>query len=1793
MKKNLAKRMVVAAILTSWLVTPASVFADQRVELTGGNAETQTGISNSNYTGNFGGAVYNEGTNKTLSGEFSNNSSQVSGGALENWEGAGVTVSNGSTFVNNEIITHDLQQSYGGAINNKGQMTIENGTESNHVSFSGNKAGQGGAIYNYATGIPTYIGNYTSFDNNTSQRGYGSAIYTRSGMEIGDNVSFTNNTANWGGALASEMVGTASMPDPSLTTITIGKNVLFQNNIADWTKTSWAMGGAIVNTNGTIEIGDGARFISNKAANGGAIANKKDNAAGPDSVISLGKSYFEGNQAMNGLGGAIFNAAEINVGTGSAFVRNSSTGNGGAIYNAGNLTISGDLSQEYNTNFDNNHSDGNGGAIFNAGIADIKDGVTFTNNSATGNGGAIYAEKGSTTTIGNDVKFVGNYTNNQYGYGGAIYVNDAVLSIGDNVLFQNNHSSSTDEWGGAGGGAIAKWGLQLATIGDGSKFIHNGYGSNGSTDTKNGGAIYHSGAVGAWIYDPATGNENLTVTGAGGKLVIGDNASFQNNASELRGGALYNENGIVEIGQGSVFFENSSKNGGAIYNVKTYEDTPAITVDTSVTLEKGSQFVNNNVTGLGGAIYNYRGDVTVKGGDVTIGTDTYTTVFSGNTAGSNGGAIYNAGNLIMDTSDGDISFINNSAGGIANDIYMAADSTFTLNGSGEVSIGSGISSESVSNAVIVNNGANLVLEQGSKNAGYLGNYTQNSGTTDVNTEFFGGKSTISGGSLNLNDKANIVAGSSVVLGAGGSININGNGTPDEVQNSNVVINGAIESAAGNGSITLSGGNLVINGDQRNYKGDFIQNGDLNTTTTVSSTGIFFGGNNEINAGKLVIKKGGSLASDITINDYSVALDLDGRDFLLSNSGIEITGDAGTHSIKGSLNLENTNVQVDQTTGIQSDLYIANGSTISNVTIPGVEPDKTVVVGDASHNVTLSLGSGASTGSQQILRVSDGSEINLTPRDNAGGLHLNAAIESATEGTGTVKVEGTEISGITYNVGNILISSDNSNFTGNYIQNDGTVTLDKGAVFFGGTNNVNTDTTAGTSGSLILNDGALLANDVNINGNSSSSIFELASVAFNGDAGEVTQSNITSGEFSYAGIDGASNSGVNVNNASAVFQNNTIIKELDTAQNALVLNTNMAEDKGVRFLGFGQGSGVEGNIILESGTGVGYLDGAYIKDNSTLTMNNADLVFGNDKTNIHYNPIIVGNGNISMVGNGMTSISSALNRDINILAESGVLNLNNASTDGLGNVFVGDYENTTGSGYDKSGAVVNVLANKATVGEIKVYGENARLNFNGDITGTNATVKEGTLGIYGQSSLSSLSLGSTLDMLGNNRINNLDVTNFTLTDNSKYMFDVDPRTRATDTINASNIINANADPAGDPYQMLIAGINFTRSPIDRNVQFDITNMISENGDSRADLINMPEGGVISNSAMGQYLITSSGAGSPILNASLLALNPQMYRGQVSTIASWQNQLVVNNMLFDHMDVLTRQLMNEQKTANKYAAAYPQFAPYQYDLKGGSLWYKAYGNFERLSMTKGLSVGNNAYGSLIGADFPLINLKNGWKLVPTAYIGYNGAHQTYDGVSMYQNGAQIGFMGTAYKGDFITSLLAYGGGYANDMSVHGQFGGGSDTTGNWFAGVASKSAYNIRLPHDFIFQPTAMVAYNAFGSQNWGSSFGAMSMSSGMLNGLNAAPGFNLIWQKKTFSLYATAQMVYNVMGQVDGRAGNVDLGYVRMRHSYFEYGLGAMKTFKDRFTGYLQITFRNGGRTGVGFQGGLQWKIGKE
>ena len=1112
---------------------------------------------------------------------------------------------------------------------------------------------------------------------------------------------------------------------------------------------------------------------------------------------------------------------------------------------------------------------------------------------------------------------------------------------------------------------------------------------------------------------------------------------------------------------------------------------------------------------------------------------------------------------------------------------------------------------------------------------FNGTFAQTStGITNVFGNSFA-KNDIDAGILNLKDGSTLVAGTTdiakdAILNIGTLENDTTVNPVEFTDDSKVTIASSI---SGEGTVNISQGTTTIKGTSDNSKltGTYHQTGG---EVVAQSGSTFFGAKakNLIEKGKLFFNKGANLASgaNVTLDaitdmsgkteNTTAVLDLDGRDNAKFTGGntLYIDGKDKEGFVFTDGILQNALLHGEQNIGDKTVITMQGDS--------GFAGDAKVSITGAATNVVLGTGSVAQDGS--TAKVGTGSTLGLV----ASGLDYY----TLTTGDGSIRVEKDMRE---TNAPDINIYNNQSAFAGSYYQDAGRVTVKEGATFFGGDNakvtgiKVVSDTEvdeAGnplvikeTSGDLYLEKGSFLGGDITVTNSDTSATAGVSTAhgrvfvedkIFTQDGKELTdidelidQNNLYYNNILKADgtVDADSLKQININNGGLILSNGTIF---ETTDGPAVFER---KENGIIDIGFSNGTGVDGDIVLKRDTMLSYGDNAYIKDDSTLEMEDtAILNFINDKADITYRPDIVGGGSIYKEGLAATNITSAIDMTGEVKVSEGTLNFTNK--DKVIFKAGGDLRQTGDLivGSNSSNAVINIVANETEFqGDVTVDaqdGTQSGLGLKGKNTtiGGNLTTDNTNVSIFGNSSIGygdpaapgnwNVNGNSSLNLAGN-YANTIDVAGDLILGSDlkdgklPVSFDYDPHRGAMDTINVDSFVNDSNSP------LLITGINFVTSPVDRNFDLSADKLIQQRNPEDTPYYDATS--FYANTAMGRYFL-SNGAGGADFTGTLVHLNPQQYRGQVATIASWQNQLLINNLLFDHMGLVTRQLMEEEKTANKYAATIPQFAPYKYDLKGGSLWYKAYGNFETLSMTKGLSVGNNAYGGLIGADFPLIKLKHGWNIVPTAYIGYNGAHQHFNGVSMYQNGAQLGFMGTAYKGNFLTSLLAYGGGYGNDMSMHGEYGSGSDNTGNWFAGVASKSAYNIHLPADFILQPTVMAAYNAFGSQNWGSDFGVMSMSSGMLNGVNVAPGVNLIWQKKSFNIYLTAQMVYNIMGGVDGRAGNIDLGYVRMRHSYFEYGLGVSKNFKDRFGGFLQFVIRNGGRTGIGFSGGLQIKLGK-
>ena len=312
--------------------------------------------------------------------------------------------SNQMVNINNITITNcHAQDGVGGAIFNRGNLTITQSNLNNNTATGQNNNGYGGAISN--TGNLTIT--QSNLNNNTATgqyNGYGGAI---------DNTGTLNIT---------------------------------QSNLTQNTATGrFGLGGAIYNTGGTLNITD-SNFNNNTATGqnynglGGAIYNSnRGNLTITES--NLTQNTATGQRQYDGRGGAIYNNGNLNI-TQSNLTENTATGQGqygdgvgGAIYNYGTLNIT---QSNLNNNTATGQQYGVGGAIENYGLLTIIHSILENNkagnsNDGTGRGGAI-DNSGGSFNISNST-----LTNNTaYEDGAAIYNEWGVVVVEENYFIANN-----------------------------------------------------------------------------------------------------------------------------------------------------------------------------------------------------------------------------------------------------------------------------------------------------------------------------------------------------------------------------------------------------------------------------------------------------------------------------------------------------------------------------------------------------------------------------------------------------------------------------------------------------------------------------------------------------------------------------------------------------------------------------------------------------------------------------------------------------------------------------------------------------------------------------------------------------------------------------------------------------------------------------------------------------------------------------------------------------------------------------------------------------------------------------------------------------------------------------------------------------------------------------------------------------------------------------------------------------------------------------------------------------------
>lgn len=89
--------------------------------------------------------------------------------------------------------------------------------------------------------------------------------------------------------------------------------------------------------------------------------------------------------------------------------------------------------------------------------------------------------------------------------------------------------------------------------------------------------------------------------------------------------------------------------------------------------------------------------------------------------------------------------------------------------------------------------------------------------------------------------------------------------------------------------------------------------------------------------------------------------------------------------------------------------------------------------------------------------------------------------------------------------------------------------------------------------------------------------------------------------------------------------------------------------------------------------------------------------------------------------------------------------------------------------------------------------------------------------------------------------------------------------------------------------------------------------------------------------------------------------------------------------------------------------------------------------------------------------IVDLGHGYKGVLSAFIGYNGSHQSFNGISMNHNGGTLGATGTLYKGNFFTGLTVSTGASAGE--AYTSF--GTDRFSMLTAGIASRTGLTWKL------------------------------------------------------------------------------------------------------------------------------------
>ena len=413
--------------------------------------------------------------------------------------------------------------------NSAAKLIIGDGVQFRNMEAESSVAA-GGAVRT-AHGI-VEIGNNVSFINNSG--GTGGGLYSESFTTIGDNVTFEGNEGLRGGGLAVVDDYGDYLKDPDYTSgarrvkyVHIGKNALFKDNSVVLLG-SGGNGGAIEVQSGELSIDDGAVFTGNTSKSTGGAISVCDWSPQLPAKATLGSATFLKNSAGD-YGGAVINEGDVRFTGPVSFVENTAGKIGGAICNLNTLNMAAESTFSKNTA-------GVGGGLYNEGIVSLAK-ASFAENTATDNGGAVFNV--NQLTFADGAVFSGNSATD----GGAVYNDfsadkDGNIVSSGNIAFNGGARFTGNKASGLGGAIYNTRALTLSP-GAGQEIVFSG-----NTDSTGSNAIFMA------------DGSSLNITGEG-KVVFGDALSSENAASAVKktGGGTLLLNASMDDFLGTASFE--------------------------------------------------------------------------------------------------------------------------------------------------------------------------------------------------------------------------------------------------------------------------------------------------------------------------------------------------------------------------------------------------------------------------------------------------------------------------------------------------------------------------------------------------------------------------------------------------------------------------------------------------------------------------------------------------------------------------------------------------------------------------------------------------------------------------------------------------------------------------------------------------------------------------------------------------------------------------------------------------------------------------------------------------------------------------------------------------------------------------------------------------------------------------------------------------------------------------------------------------------------------------------------